>query len=281
MLPAMAAPPTPEVAREERWVPGPADAPPVRVLIYSAVGSAAERPALIYMHGGGHVSGCAESCDARCTALAREIGGVVISVDYRLAPETRFPGGIEDCYAVLRWLHAQARELRVSSAHIAVGGESAGGGLAAALAVLARDRGGPAIAFQLLIYPMLDDRTGTSAATNAYAGEFVWTAGSNRYCWTALLGVEPGRSNVSAYAAPARAEDLRGLPPAFIAVGALDLFVDESVRYAHRLLSAGVAVELHVYPGAVHGFDLIATAQVTGAFEQQSRAAVRRALLAT
>jgi acetyl esterase/lipase len=230
------------------------------------------------MHGGGHVSGFAESCDARCTSLAKELGCVVVSVDYRLAPETVFPGGIEDCYAALQWIHSRAKELDVDTTRIAVGGESAGGGLAAALALLARDRGGVAIAFQLLIYPMLDDRTGSTLAVNPNAGEFVWVAGSNRYCWTSLLGREPGGSDTSPYAAPVRAGKLRDLPPAFIAVGALDLFVDESIEYANRLMRAGVATGLHVYPGAVHGFDLVPTAQVTVAFESQMRVALRRAL---
>jgi acetyl esterase/lipase len=278
MLPMLTAPSTPEVTREELHIPGPSGAPKVRVLLYVPRNVAGRRGALIYMHGGGHVSGFAEGCDARCTSLAKELGCVVVSVDYRLAPETAFPGGIEDCYAALQWIVAQAEPLHIDTTRIAVGGESAGGGLAAALALLARDRGGPAICSQLLIYPMLDDRTGSVASANPNAGEFVWVAGSNRYCWTALLGRKPGGSDTASYAAPARAEDLRGLPPAFIAVGALDLFVDEDIEYAHRLMRAGVATELHVYPGAVHGFDLVPTARVTIAFESQIRAALRRAL---
>lgn len=280
MLPMLAAPRTDEVTREERYIPGPANAPEVRVLLYVPRHVSAIRPALVYMHGGGHVSGFAESCDARCTQLAKELGCVVVSVDYRLAPETVFPGGIEDCYSALQWLYSQAKQLNIDPLRIAVGGESAGGGLAASLALLARDRAAVPICFQLLIYPMLDDRTGSATATvvNPNAGEFVWTAGSNRYCWTSLLGREPGGSDTSAYAAAARAVDLRGLPPAFIAIGALDLFVDESIDYAHRLIRAGVATELHVYPGAVHGFDLVPNARVTVAFDSQYRAALRCAL---
>jgi acetyl esterase/lipase len=199
-------------------------------------------------------------------------------VDYRLAPENVFPGGLEDCYAALLWVYSQAQQINIDVSRIAVGGESAGGGLAAGLALLARDRGVVPIAFQMLIYPMLDDHTGVATVANPNAGEFVWTAGSNRFCWTSLLGHEPGGPGISAYAAPARAGELRGLPPAFIAVGALDLFVDESIQYAHRLIRAGVATELHIYPGAVHGFDLVPTAQVTIAFDRQYRAALRRVL---
>jgi acetyl esterase/lipase len=277
MLPMLASPATEKVTRVERHIPGPPGAPAVRVLVYSPTHAHTGRPAMIYMHGGGHVSGFAESCDARCTLLAKELGCVVVSVDYRLAPETIFPGSLEDCYAVLQWLQVRAVELRIDATRIAVGGESAGGGLAAALALLARDRGAGALAFQLLIYPMLDDRTGSTSMVNSWAGEFVWTAGSNRHCWTSLLGHAPGGSDVAAYAAPARAADLSGLPPAFIAIGALDLFVDESIDYAQRLMRAGVSTELHVYPGAVHGFDLVPTARATVDFESQYRTALRRA----
>src|SRR5437868_3531188 len=209
MLPMLAAPPTPAVARQEHRIPGPPGAPDVRILVYSPVNVSEQRPALLYMHGGGHVSGFAESCDARCTTLAEELGCVVVSVDYRLAPETLFPGGLEDCYAALHWLRANSAKLAIDTARIAVGGESAGGGLAASLAQLARDRGFGPIVLQVLVYPMLDDRTGSTPSSNAYAGEFVWTAASNRFCWTSLLGHAPGAREIPAYAAPARAVNLK------------------------------------------------------------------------
>ena len=156
-------------------------------------------------------------------------------------------------------------------------GESAGGGLAAALALLARDRGEYSIAFQHLIYPMLDDRTGTETP-HPYAGEYLWTPANNMFGWSALLSVAPGSAGVSPYAAAARAADLAGLPPAFIATGALDLFVEEDIEYARRLIRAGVPVELHVYPGAFHGFDLSPDARVAQEARRISVAALRRAL---
>lgn len=282
MLPMLAAPPTAAIARQDHRIPGLPGAPDVRILVYSPVSGSGKRAALLYMHGGGHVSGFAESCDARCTLLASELGCVVVSVDYRLAPETLFPGGLEDCYAALQWLRTNSTRLGVDITRIAVGGESAGGGLAASLSQLVRDRGSGPIVLQVLIYPMLDDRIGSSpsAQANEFAGEFVWTAASNRFCWTSLLGHAPGAREAPTYAVPARAVDLKALPPAFIAVGALDLFVDESVEYAHRLMRAGVSTELHVYPGTVHGFDLVAGATVTTAFQRDFCGALRRAFTA-
>jgi hypothetical protein len=151
----------------------------------------------------------------------------------------------------------------VDPTRIAIGGASAGGGLAAALGLLARDRGEVPLAFQLLIYPMLDDRTVTAAEPHPFTGEFVWTPQANYFGWRALLGQEPGSPDVSPYAAAARAESLEGLPPTFISVGTLDLFLEEDLEYARRLIRAGVPTELHVYPGAFHGFDMAESAKVT------------------
>jgi triacylglycerol lipase len=203
---------------------------------------------------------------------------VIVCVDYRLAPETRFPGAIEDCYAALGWTFANAPSLGIDPGRVGVMGESAGGGLAAALALLARDRREHALAFQHLIYPMLDDRTCVSASPHPFAGEFVWSAQNNAYGWASLLGVAPGSPDVSCYAAPARAEDLQGLPPSFIATAALDLFLEEDIDYARRLLRQGVPVELHVYPGACHSFDLLLAADVARQANRDSLAALRRAL---
>ena len=235
-------------------------------------------PALLHLHGGGYVGGAAADRDAERLALAAELGCVIASVEYRLAPESPYPGPVEDAYAALCWLHEQADALGIDRTRIAVGGESAGGGLAAALALLARDRGKVRPVFQHLVYPMLDDRTVVAGDPNPVAGEFVWTAQQNRFGWTALLGREPGGPDVPAYAAPARAQDLSGLPPAFIMVGALDLFLDEDLDYARRLIRAGVPCELHVFPGAYHGFDEVPNARVAMVARNRSRAALRSAL---
>jgi acetyl esterase/lipase len=269
------APVAAEVHRVERELPGPSGAPAVRALFYTPPAAGGPLPAVLHIHGGGYVMGVPEMNDARNRQLARDVGCAVLSVDYRLAPETPFPGGIEDCYAALLWLHRHAAQLGVDAERIAISGESAGGGLAASLALLARDRGEVPVCFQQLIFPMIDDRTGSVGQAHPYAGEFLWTAASNRYAWKALLNGAPGGDSVSAYAAAARAPNLAGLAPAFIAVGALDLFVDEDIDYARRLIHAGVRTELHVYPGAFHGYLLAPHARVTRQAEQDAAAAMR------
>ncbi len=193
--------------------------------------------------------------------LSAELNCLVVSVDYRLAPETPFPGSLEDNYAALAWLHANAKDLNVDRSRIAVMGESAGGGHAAALAIAARDRGACALACQVLIYPMLDDRTGSSAAhmpASPAVGAFIWTAASNVLGWSSLLGMPAGSASPPHGSVPSRVADLRGLPPAWIGVGTLDLFHDEDVAYAARLKAAGVATTLELVPGAYHGFDILA-----------------------
>ena len=245
------------VSCEQRFIPGPPGAPDVRVLVYTpppGKDAAATRPAYLHMHGGGYVIGNPEINDGSNRSIAAELDCVVVSVDYRLAPETPFPGALEDGYAALTWLHAQAEALGVDRSRIAIGGESAGGGHAAALVLLARRRGAVPVCFQLLDCAMLDDRTGSSSDPHPYCGEFVWTAASNRFGWRSLLGMEPGTDAVPPDAAPARAADLTGLPPTFIIAGALDLFLEENLEYARRLMRAGVPTELHVIPGAFHGF---------------------------
>jgi acetyl esterase/lipase len=270
------APAAGEVRRVERELPGPSGAPAVRALFYTPPAASGPLPAVLHIHGGGYVMGVPEFNDARNRQLAGDVGCAVLSVDYRLAPETPFPGGIEDCYAALLWLHRHAAGMGVDAERIAISGESAGGGLAASLALLARDRGEVPVCFQQLIFPMIDDRTGSVGQAHPYAGEFIWTAASNRYAWAALLNGAPGGDSVSAYAAASRAPNLAGLAPAFIAVGALDLFVDEDIDYARRLIHAGVPTELHVYPGAFHGYQLLAPhAQVTRRAEQDAAAAMR------
>jgi acetyl esterase/lipase len=272
------APPDSTVTVTEERVPGPAGAPAVRVVIYRPSTAGSLLPALLHIHGGGYVMGTPELSDENNRRLVKEVDCIVVSVDYRLAPETRHPGPVEDCYAALKWLHANSHRLGVDATRIAVGGESAGGGLSAALALLARDRREVRIAYQSLIYPMIDDRTGASADPHPYVGEFVWTPATNHFGWQCLLGCEPGSKGVSHYAAAARAESLADLPATYIATGALDLFLEEDLEYARRLIRAGVPTELHVYPGAFHGFEMAAEADVTKVARRNSVEALKVAL---
>jgi triacylglycerol lipase len=268
-----------EVTVAEHTVPGPPGSPDVRVYVYTPPGPKTARPALLHIHGGGFILGDAAMMTPLSQVRARALDCVVVSVDYRLAPETPYPGPVEDCYAGLSWMVAHAAELGIDPTRIAVGGESAGGGLSAALCLLARDRGGPAVAFQFLIYPMLDHRTATPADPyrNGFAGEFAWTQPSNRFGWKAMLGDIDPAGQVPGTCSPSRAMTLAGLPPTFIAVGALDLFVDEDVDYATRLMREGVPTELHVYPGAFHAFDAIAAAPVAIQFQEDCARALNRA----
>ncbi|MDF7776115.1 alpha/beta hydrolase [Sphingomonas sp. AOB5] len=250
------------VERGEAVVPGRDGAPDVALVHYRPAGRAGELlPCIYHIHGGGYVAGTAGSLEPIHRAMVERLDCAIVSVEYRLAPETVFPGPLEDCYAGLLWLFANAEKLGVDARRIGLRGESAGGGLAAALALLARDRGEVTPAFQQLIYPMLDDRTCT-ADPHPHAGRLVWNHGSNCFGWRSYLGGEPGSDGVSPYAAAARAEQLGGLPPAFVATGSIDLFVDEDIAYAARLIRAGVATELHVYPGGFHAFDVDPAADI-------------------
>ncbi|MHC9296189.1 alpha/beta hydrolase [Mycobacterium sp. LTG2003] len=217
------------------------------VRLFRPSGGATAGPALLWMHGGGYVLGSPAQDDALCRRFANELGATVAAVKYRLAPQNPYPAALEDCYSALTWLAALPT---VDPARVAIGGASAGGGLAAALAILARDRGVP-LAVQLLVYPMLDDRsTGTELDS---PGHRLWTQGSNKFGWAAYLGdADP------ALAVPARHEDLSGLAPAWIGVGTLDLFHGEDLAYAERLRAAGVPCGVEVVDGAFHGFDQIA-----------------------
>jgi acetyl esterase/lipase len=253
--------------------------PPVRVRMYRPTGLAEPLPALLWMHGGGYVLGDLDQDDASLRTMAREVGCAIVSVDYRLAPAHPFPTALEDCHAALKWVSGAAAHLQIDGARIAVGGASAGGGLAAALALLVRNRAEIAIVFQLLIYPMIDDRN-VAPASATQPDTFIWSRESNRLAWQAYLGRE-GTSNgdMSPYAAVTRAPDLTGLPPAYIAVGELDLFLDENLAYARRLMAAGVPAELHVYPGAFHGFDGLAPqARLSQRFIADRDNALQRAL---
>jgi len=272
------APAFPDIEVTERNVPGHSDSPDVRVLVYIPKNSPRPLAGLLWIHGGGYVLGTADGDDLSVKNLVTQVGCAVVSVDYRLAPETPFPGPVEDCYAALKWLHSNAAELGVDPKRLAIGGASAGGGLAAGLGLLTRDRAEVPLTFQLLIYPMLDDRTAVTPDPHPHTGEFIWTTNANHFGWSSLLGQEPGSKGVSPYAAAARAEKLEGLPPTYVSVGSLDLFLEEDLEYARRLIRAGVATELHVYPGGYHGFNMWSEAQISKAFDRDQLAALRRAL---
>ncbi len=248
------APDIPDVDVEDHLAPGPEGDPEVMVRVYKPSGAEDALPGLLWIHGGGMVLGNVDMDDINCKAKVATIGCAVASVEYRLAPEHPHPAPVEDCFAALRWFVANAESLGVDPARIAVGGASAGGGLAAALALLARDRG-VSVIYQHLIFPMLDDRNVT-ASSHYVRHPKVWNRDANIAGWTALLGKPAGSDDVSPYAAPARADDLSGLPPAFMIVGDLDLFLDEDVDYAMRLSRAGVPTEFHLMPGAIHGTNL-------------------------
>jgi len=261
------------VTVSNRNVPGPPGAPDVRVRVYRPDGDGA-RPAFVYFHAGAFILGQFELFDPLCGAYAVDADVVVVSVDYRLAPEDPFPAGLEDCYAALEWTAANADELAADPAAIAVGGASAGGGLAAAVALMARDRGGPEVAFQLLGYPVLDDRLETVSA-RGFTDTPLWTSHDAAVMWDHYLG--PERRHVSPYAAPARAVDLSGLPPAYVLTCEFDPLRDEGIAYALRMLQAGVPVELHNVAGTFHGFDNLPSA-ISRAAAAEQHAALRRAL---
>jgi acetyl esterase/lipase len=252
-MPRPPSPPTTTVS-EERLVPGLHGAPDVAVRVYRPAGAALPVPAVLWIHGGGYMFGSGLTEDVRLNAWAETLDCVVVSVDYRLAPEHPYPAPLEDCYAALRWTAEQSDELGVDPARIVIVGQSAGGGLAAGLALLARDRAEVAISYQLLIYPMIDDRNTTPSSQ---LDAVVWSRAANFLGWRAYLGPFSGETDVPVYAAPSRASDLSGLPPTFIGVGTHDVFRDEDIAYALALLAAGVETELHVYPGAPHGFEMI------------------------
>ncbi len=268
----------PGVTKEDVSVPGPVEGDQVSIRIYRPPRADGLLPCLLYIHGGGMVSGSVAEADLGVQAIVDAVGCVAVSVEYRLAPENPYPAPLEDCYAAVRWTWQQARRIEVMENRIAVGGSSAGGGLAAGLALLARDRAEIPVAFQWLIYPMLDDRNSTPSS-HAITDPRVWNRDSNLHGWRSYLGAEPGNAAVSPYAAPARADDLTGVPPAYIQVGDQDLFLDEDVTYAQRLARAGVPVQLQVYPGVFHGAEgAVPSAAVSVRMVADRFGALKRAL---
>jgi acetyl esterase/lipase len=250
---APAVQPASDVQVAKRLVRASGSVPDVTVYVINAGG--ADRPAILHTHGGGFVLGDARSEIPGKQALAKTLDCVIVTVDYALAPEASYRVSAEQNYAALKWLHDNAPKLGVDRTRIAVMGESAGGGHAALLAIAARDRGEVPVAFQCLVYPMLDDRTGSGRMPKWPIGQLAWDVPANRFGWQSFLGQAPGTARVPAAAVPARTTSLAGLPPAFIGVGSIDLFVDEDVAYAMRLINAAVPTEVHVVPGAFHGFD--------------------------
>jgi acetyl esterase/lipase len=263
---------------DDRVVPGPPGEPDVAVRVYSPRERASTAiPAILYIHGGGFIVGSIDTEHANSARLAHELGVVVVSVEYRLAPEHPFPAPLEDCYAALVWLHGESAALGVDAARIAVNGGSAGGGLAAGLALLARDRGGPAICFQYLGIPELDDRLDTPSMQRFHDTP-MWSRPQAERSWEWYLGDAYGTDDVSPYAAPARATDVAGLPPAYVSTMEFDPLRDEGILYAMKLMAAGVSVELHSFPGTFHGSGIVAGAAVIQRENAERFTVLRRAL---
>jgi acetyl esterase/lipase len=265
LLTSVPKPDLPDIATSKIHVESAFGAKPIRVLTYRPIRSDGPLPVIVHVHGGGFVMGAPEMKDVENRFFASELRCAIYSVDYRLAPEAPHPAPLEDIYSVFAWLHANADRLGLNPGCIGIKGESGGGGFAAAATLYARDRQGPKFAFQHLIYPMIDDRTAVRKDLHPCVGEFVWTQGNNYF-------------GVSSYAAAARAADVSGLPPTYISVGGLDLFLEENLTYADRLSRAGVSVELHMYPRAYHGFYRATNARVTRQAEHDTREALRRFL---
>ncbi len=269
-----------DVTKEDRTVPGRQGDPDVPIRIYCPKGEAEGLRAGVYeIHAGGFVMGSIDMMDPWCQGVAAEIGAVVVSVEYRLAPEHPFPAGVEDCYAGLVWMAENAAELGVDPARIAIAGQSAGGGLAAGTALMARDRGGPALCFQLLEIPELDDRLDTPSM-KAFTDTPLWNRPNAIWSWKHYLGPDH-EGEPSPYAAPARAKDLAGLPPAYISTMEFDPLRDEGILYAMRLMEAGVSVELHSFPGTFHGSAMIPWAEVSKRGAHEVIAVLNRRLQAS
>jgi acetyl esterase/lipase len=253
MFAALEVPENPNVTKEDRSVPGPDGEPDITVRIYRPVNASATLPGIYFIHGGGMILGNVAGEDATATMLCDQVGAVVVSVEYRLSPEHPHPAPVEDCYAGLVWTAKNAAELGIDLTRLAIYGGSAGGGLTIATALVARDRGGPALKYMMPIYPMIDDRNETGSSEEI-TDIGIWDRAGNIEAWAWYLGGK----EADQYAAPARAEDLSGLPPSFIDVGTVDLFRDEDIAFAQRLMQAGIPTELHVHPGSYHAAETFA-----------------------
>jgi acetyl esterase/lipase len=253
MLAGIEVPDNPNVAKEDRVIPGPDGEPDISVRIYRPVNATGTLPGVYFIHGGGMILGTVDGEDPVATMICDQVGAVVVSVEYRLSPESPHPAPAEDCYAGLVWTAKNATELGIDPDRLAVYGASAGGGLTIATALMARDRGGPALSFMMPIYPMIDD-TNTTTSSQEITDVGIWDRAGNIEAWAWYLGGK----EADAYAAPARAEDLSGLPPAFIDVGTVDLFLDEDIAFVQRLIAAGVPAEFHIHPGAYHAAETFA-----------------------
>jgi acetyl esterase/lipase len=253
MLAGLETPDNPNVRKEDRTVPGPDGEPDITVRIYRPVHATGTLPGIFFIHGGGMVLGNVAGEDPVATLICDQVQAVVVSVEYRLSPEHPHPAPVEDCYAGLVWMAKNAAELGFDPDRLAIYGASAGGGLTIATALLTRDRGGPAVSFMVPIYPMVDD-TNTTASSQEITDIGIWDRPGNIEAWAWYLGGK----DADRYAAPTRAEDLAGLPPAFIDVGTVDLFRDEDIAFAQRLMAAGVPTELHVHPGSYHAAETFA-----------------------
>ncbi|MGX4588318.1 alpha/beta hydrolase [Paenibacillus chitinolyticus] len=219
--------------------------------------TSAKLPAMLWIHGGGYVMGHPDMDDALCERFVQAADCVVVSVDYRLAPEHPYPAAIDDCYTALTWMTDEAQLLGIDLERVAIAGASGGGGLTAALALMVRDKGGPSLIFQMPLYPMIDDRNITASSHEITAGNATWNRANNLAAWNMYLGDRTEDSEVSPYAVPSRAKSLAGLPPTYTCIGQLDLFRDETIEYVTRLAQAGVDVEFHLYPGTFHSFEVM------------------------
>lgn len=249
----------------------------IKLKIYAPSNQSTSLPALLWIHGGGYIIGSYEENDLLCFDFVEQANCVVVSVEYRLSPETSYPGPLEDCYSALKWMADNSNELNIDVNHLGIAGASAGGGLTAGLSLLARDRNYPKLAFQMPLYPMINDKNNTPSANEITEG-MVWNQKLNQFGWAMYLGDLVNSDEIPIYAAPARATDYSDLPPTYTCVGQLDPFRSETIDYVMKLAEAGVDVEFHLYPGAFHGFDLISTSDYAQNAKKQYVNAVKTGL---
>lgn len=265
-----------QIIQEEYMLKHADNSVEIRVKVYRPVGQRDPLPGVLFIHGGGYMFGSVEGNDARCARYLKEVDCVVISVDYRLAPENPYPAAIEDCYLALNWMTEEHESLNIDSARLAVVGGSTGGGLTAALSLLARDRKGPKIKFQMPLFPMIDDSC-TTYSSNEFNDKRVWSTELNKFAWSMYLKDVEGET--PKYAAAMRETDFSDLPPTYTTVGSLDPFRDETINYVRALADAGVPVEFHLYPGGYHEFEaMVPDAEMSKEAVKQSIEALKKGL---